>query len=85
MANATLTKKEEYKKNFYSTIGRLKARKSGFTVDDVVAKVGNPPQGRIALGGLMNGAAYHFDLAVSGYVPSRTTSRKDALVAIWSK
>ena len=85
MATKKQSKIDAYRKSFYSTINRLKTRKAGFTVDDVVAKVGNPPQGRVALGGLMNGAALSNELSVKGYVPSRTTSRKDALVAVWSK
>lgn len=79
-----VSKAEQYNQNFYKTVGRLaSSRNNPFTVDDVVAKIGNPPQGRNALGPLMNAAANRHDLEFVGYRPSETPSRRMALVAEW--
>lgn len=79
-----VTKAQQYNENFYKTVSRLASSRSNpFTVDDVVAKIGNPPQGRNALGPLMNAAANRNDLEFVGYRASETPSRRGALVAEW--
>lgn len=70
----------EYNESFHKTVARLaKTRKTPFTIDDVVAKVGNPPQGRKALGALIGADIANLKLQVVALVPSRVKSRRGAL------
>ena len=90
MATATATKTnkltsaQEYNKEFSATVARMvKTRKNPITIDDVVAKIGNPPQGTKALGALMNAAAYSLDLVSPGYSRSQQPTRRGALNKTW--
>lgn len=76
--------KEAYAEQFASAVKRLSRRRQ-FTVDDVVELVGDPPQGRNALGGLINGLAKTLGLQKVGRVPSRQDSRRGSSVTAWSR
>ena len=90
MATATkkrvkkLTNTEQYCVDFHATVKKLaRTRKNPFTVDDVTAKIGNPPQGGKALGALMNASAARFDLVQVGQQRSASPSRRGALNKTW--
>ena len=76
-------KAAEYNKTFYSTVARMRRRKSGFTVDDIIGKIGNPPQGRTALGALMVNAANKYELAPISEAISTVPSRRHSAVTVW--
>lgn len=79
-----LTPAQQYNKDFAKRVEYLaKNRKGAFTVDDVIAKVGSPPQGGKALGPLMNAAAYRLDLIVVGAERSKQPSRRGAMNKSW--
>lgn len=79
-----LTAAEQYNANFRATVAKLaKTRKKPISVDDVIAKVGNPPQGGKALGALMNAAAFDVGLVVVGQERSQQPSRRGALNRTW--
>ena len=85
MAIAKLTPAQEYNKEFGVTVARLvKTRKNPITIDDVVAKIGNPPQGTKALGALMSASAYNLGLASPGYSRSQQPTRRGALNKTWA-
>jgi len=75
----------EYNKSFYSTVARMKRRKSGFTVEDVTNKIGNPPSGRNSLGALMVNAAAKYDLEPIAEATSSVPSRRHSAVTVWGK
>ena len=76
---------EQYKNEFYKTARRIaRTRKTPFTVNDIVAKVGTPPQGRQALSGLMTSAVNNLGLSYVGDVPSTIPTRRGAYVSAWS-
>lgn len=75
---------EEYSELFSKTVKKLLRRKS-FTVDDVVEAIGSPPQGRTALGGLIQKAANDYGLSPVGKTQSRQASRRKSLVTVWSR
>lgn len=77
---ASKTKVATYNEDFHKTVARLaRTRKTPFTIDDVVGKVGNPPQGRKALGALIGADITNLNLKVVALVPSRVKSRRGAL------
>lgn len=79
-----LTRAEQYNMDFAGAASRLsKTRKGAFTVDDVIAKVGTPPQGGKALGALMNAAVGRLNLSPVGYSRSKQPSRRGALNTAW--
>ena len=80
---AKQAKVDAYKKDFYKAVNQMKRRNDGFTVDDIVGKIGNPPQGRRALSGFMTAAAHNYGLSPVDVVPSSVPSRKSSLVTVW--
>ena len=83
-AKKKLTPAQQYNANFRATVAKLaKTRKGPITVDDVVAKVGTPPQGGKALGALMNAAAFDCGLVQVGFERSKQSSRRGALNRAW--
>jgi hypothetical protein len=79
-----LTKTEQYCVDFHATVKKLaKTRKRPFTVDDVTAKIGTPPQGGKALGALMNASATRYNLVQVGTQRSLQPSRRGALNRTW--
>lgn len=79
-----LTPAQEYNAKFRSTVAKLaKTRRKPITVDDVIAKVGTPPQGGKALGALMNAAAFDLGLVSVGLERSQQPSRRGALNRTW--
>ena len=77
-------KAAEYNKSFYQAVAKLRKRKSGFTVEDVTNKIGNPPQGRTALGALMVNAASKYELRPLGETTSTVPSRRHSAVTVWN-
>lgn len=76
----------EYNTKFINTVGNIaRARKNPFTVDDVVAKLGNPPQGRKALGALMAAAVRRHNLHPVEEVQSQADSRRGSYVVAWKQ
>lgn len=75
---------KQYNAKFINTVGNIaRARKNPFTVDDVVAKLGNPPQGRKALGALMAAAVRRHNLRPVEEVQSQADSRRGSYVVAW--
>lgn len=76
----------EYNHKFIQTVGLMaRSRKQAFTVDDVVAKLGNPPQGRKALGALMAAAVRRHNLFPVEEIQSQTDSRRGSYVVAWKQ
>lgn len=85
---ATKTKKlsapQQYNIDFRATVAKLaKTRKGAITVDDVIARIGTPPQGGKALGALMNAAAHDVGLVQVGQERSKQPSRRGAYNKAW--
>lgn len=81
-----LTRAEQYNVDFAKEVARLaRVRKGTFTVDDVMTKVGTPPQGGKALGALMHAAAAKLDLVQVGVQKSQRPSRRGALNRTWKR
>ena len=76
----------EYNNKFIQTAGMMaRSRKQPFTVDDVVAKLGNPPQGRKALGALMAAAVRRHNLHPVEEIQSQAESRRGSYVVAWKQ
>lgn len=81
-----LTPAQQYNADFRSTVAKFsKTRKKPITVDDVISKIGTPPQGGKALGALMNAAAFDNGLVQVGVRRSEQPSRRGALNKAWTR
>ena len=80
-----LTPAQKYNADFRATVAKLaKTRKKPITVDDVISKIGTPPQGGKALGALMNASAFDVGLYPVGLRRSQQSSRRGALNRTWT-
>ena len=78
------TKAEQYNLDFTKVITKVaKTRKGAFTVDDVIAKIGTPPQGGKAIGALMHAAVLRLGLVHVGEQKAKSESRRGALNKVW--
>jgi len=78
-------KPENYNKSFTKAVRELARKRKSFTTDDVVARVGLPPQSTRAIGALMAHAVSELDLVPVGEVTSTRSPRRHALITVWSK